>query len=231
VVLGAGDLDGATALEVLNGANHAALIGPDGQAEILQFRDATDLGTGRYRLAGLLRGRRGTEDQIAARSAGDTFVLLDGTRFAFQALTTEASATRHHRAVTVFDTIETAPATVTKSVRGRAERPYAPCHLRGSRDGGGSLTITWIRRTRLGGAWLDRTDEVPLGESGEAYEVEVLNGSGSVVRTIAGLTSPLATYTAAQQTADFGAPQASVSLRITQLSGLVGRGIPARAIL
>ena len=176
VQLADGELDSATDLEVLNGANRAALIGPDGRAEILQFRDAADLGAGRYRLTGLLRGRRGTEDLIASRSAGDSFVLLDATRFQFQAQASEATATRHHRAVTVFETVETAASTVTKSARGRAERPYAPCQVTGTRDSSQNLTIAWIRRTRVGGEWLDGVGTVPLSESTEAYEVDVLNG-------------------------------------------------------
>jgi hypothetical protein len=54
---------------------------------------------------------------------------------------------------------------------------------------------------------------------------------GSVVRTLTELTSPAATYTAAQQTADFGAPQTLVYVRIVQLSAAVGRGFPAHASL
>ncbi|MBR0673333.1 GTA baseplate fiber-binding domain-containing protein [Neoroseomonas soli] len=45
----------------------AALIGPDGRAEITQFRDAIDLGEGRFHMSGLLRGHRGTEDPIVSR--------------------------------------------------------------------------------------------------------------------------------------------------------------------
>lgn len=184
VQLADGELDSATELEVLNGANRAALIGPDGRAEILQFRDATDLGAGRYRLTGLLRGRRGTEDLIASRAAGDSFVLLDAACFQFQAQASEVSATRHHRAVTVFETVETAARTVTKAARGRAEHPYAPCQVTGSRDGSNNFTIAWIRRTRLGGEWLDGTGTVPLSESTKAYEVDILNGPPPVARTL-----------------------------------------------
>ena len=50
-----------------------------------------------------------------------------------------------------------------------------------------------------------------------------MDGS-DVVRTIAGLTSPSATYTAAEQTADFGSAQSSVTVRVYQVSALVGRG-------
>ncbi|WP_137179222.1 phage tail protein [Roseomonas sp. AR75] len=229
VQLESGALEGASALEVLNGENTAALIGVDGMAELIQFRDAADLGGGRHRLTTLLRGRRGTEDLIAARGVGDVFVLLDDA-LRFQAATSEIAATRHHRAPSIYETVETAAATVTKSIRGRAERPYAPAHLAGSRDEDGNLSITWIRRTRINGGWADGTGEVPLSEAAEAYEAEILDGE-TVVRTLSGLSAPAATYTAADQIADFGAPQASITVRVFQLSANVGRGIAARANL
>jgi hypothetical protein len=86
-----------------------------------------------------------------------------------------------------------------------------------------------VRRTRVNGGWADGTGDVPLGEAAEAYEVDVMDGS-TVVRTIA-TTTPTATYTAAEQTTDFGAPQASVTIRVHQVSAVVGRGITARATL
>ena len=110
--------------------------------------------------------------------------------------------------------------------------PYAPVHLMGSRNPAGDLALTWVRRTRLGGAWRDGTGTVPLGEASEAYEVDILDGpGGSVVRTLTGLASPAATYTGAQQTTDFGAPQAVAHLRVVQLSAAVGRGFPVHASL
>ena len=68
---------------------------------------------------------------------------------------------------------------------------------------------------------------MPLGEAEERYEVDILDGA-TVKRTLTA-TTPAATYTAAQQTADFGAPQPSVSLRIYQLSATRGRGTPREA--
>lgn len=53
---------------------------------------------------------------------------------------------------------------------------------------------------------------------------------GAVLRTLTS-TTPSVAYTAALQTTDFGAPAGAVPVSIAQLSGLVGRGIPAEAIL
>ena len=106
-------------------------------------------------------------------------------------------------------------------------RPLSPAHVRGARAAG-DLAITWVRRTRIGGDSWDAV-EVPLGEDTERYEVDILDGA-TVKRTLTA-TSPTATYTAAQQTADFGAPQSSVSLRVYQLSPVHGRGTPRSAVL
>ena len=56
-----------------------------------------------------------------------------------------------------------------------------------------------------------------------------MNGA-NVVRTISS-TTPTASYSAAQQVADFGSAQSSVSVRVYQLSASVGRGWPGAAII
>lgn len=69
---------------------------------------------------------------------------------------------------------------------------------------------------------------MPLAEATEVYRVEILNGS-NVVRVIEGLSMPAAHYSAAEQTTDFGSVQATVAVRIYQLSALAGKGITAQA--
>ena len=83
------------------------------------------------------------------------------------------------------------------------------------------MRLAWIRRARRGGDdW--EPQEVPLGEESERYEVDILDGA-AVLRTIA-TTMPEALYPAAQELADFGAPQTTLSVRIAQLGATIGRG-------
>jgi len=111
--------------------------------------------------------------------------------------------------------------------RGVARRPLSPVHVRGTRTGS-DLTITWIRRTRRGGdSW--ETVEVPLSEPIESYEVDILDGD-DVVRTIS-TSTPRATYTGGQQSADFGAAPSTVGIRVYQLNSEWGRGSPAAATI
>ncbi|MBV8938337.1 MAG: glycoside hydrolase TIM-barrel-like domain-containing protein [Alphaproteobacteria bacterium] len=223
VALAHGQLQSIPRLSVLNGGN-AALLGN----ELLQFTTATLLSAGQYRLSGLLRGRQGTEWAIGTHAAGERFVLLDGS-LAQQAVPPHLlNLPRFYKPVTFGGTLDGTQA-LGNTYTGICAKPYAPSQVQGARDGSGNLTISWVRRTRVSGEWQDYVD-VPLNEGAEAYEVDILQ-SGAVVRTLSGLSAPSAGYTAAQQASDFGGTQSSVSVRVYQLSAVVGRGYGASAVV
>lgn len=120
------------------------------------------------------------------------------------------------------------PATLAIDVTPHAValKPLAPVHVHARRSEDG-IAISWIRRTRRDGdSW---AAEVPLGEDIEAYEIDILDGD-AVLRTLSAAT-PATLYAAADELADFGAPQASLSVAIYQLSATVGRGFPATRTL
>jgi hypothetical protein len=73
---------------------------------------------------------------------------------------------------------------------------------------------------------------VPLAEEVEAYEVEILDGP-AVKRVLSTATTSVV-YTAADQSADWGAllgPGNSLDISIFQLSALIGRGAPKTVTL
>ncbi|MDX2073499.1 MAG: glycoside hydrolase TIM-barrel-like domain-containing protein [Alphaproteobacteria bacterium] len=222
LLIGNTSLQSVSALAVLNGAN-AALLG----SEIIQFKNATLVGDNTYELSGLLRGRLGTEWAVGTHAAGERFVLLDSTLAKVSGSQQIVGLARSYKAVTYGGTLAAAPAE-DYTYTGLGYKPYSPVHLTGTRDGGGNLTIGWVRRTRVGGGWMDGVD-APLSESSEAYEIDIMDGS-DVVRTISTATTT-ASYSAASQTADFGSPQASIDVRITQLSAIVGRGTAGTATI
>ena len=218
-----GTLLSAPAVDVLNCAN-AALLGD----EIIQWQTADLIAPKTYRLSKLLRGRRGTEHAVGSHALNERFILLSsGTVQRIPDGLDLVGAVRSHKAVSAGRDITSATA-ASFSNTARGLKPLSPVHLKGSRNSAGDLTITWKRRTRMGGGWRDNA-EVPLGEVSESYEIEILNGA-AVVRILA-TTSPIVIYTAAQQTADFGSTQAAVAVRITQLSATIGRGFPAEQTL
>jgi hypothetical protein len=229
LALDSGMLASATELALYGGANLAAVRNDDGQWEVLQFLSAVLTAPATYTLTGLLRGQGGTEHAMRTPlAAGARFVLLDGAIARIDLTEDE---------IGLSFTWKCGPASrdigspnyvqLAHTFVGEGLKPLGPVHVRATRSAG-DLNLTWTRRTRIGGDSWDGID-VPLGEAEERYEIDILDGT--IVKRTLTVTSPAATYTAAQQTADFGAPQSSISLRIFQISATRGRGTPRAATL
>jgi Putative phage tail protein len=218
VTLLRGALATDTELNVLNDSN-ALLVG----GEVIQFQNAALEMDGSYTLSKLLRGRRGTELEAVNHAVGDLVIdLHSGMKRVGDPLSI-LNQLRYYRGVTAGQD----PSLATSqqfTIKGNDLKPYAPVHVVGERDADSNLTLSWIRRTRIGGAWLDNVGTVPLSEASELYDVDVLK-DGAVVRTFADLTSPTVSYGADEQLLDFGGtPQASIVVKVFQKSATVGRG-------
>ncbi len=221
-----GTLSSCTLSDLLNGAN-AALLG----SEILQFQTATLTGPGLYTLSNLLRGRRGTESTTGTHTVGESFVMLTPGAVDFvPTLQTDRGATYEFRALSKGQTLSDAQDTDFTYGLGTIE-PYSPMNVAGTRTSGtgSDLTLTWIRRARLNAEWVDYVD-VPLDEPVELYSVDVMNGL-TVVRTFSSLTSPTLTYTAAQQSADWGSAPSNFTVNVYQISSRYGRGKAGIAVV
>jgi hypothetical protein len=108
-------------------------------------------------------------------------------------------------------------------------RPFAPVLLRARREGA-DLRLSWTRRDRAleADSWFGI--EIPQSEASEGYSVQILDGV-EVKRTL-GSDSASVLYTAAQQTADWGAPLDPgdpLSFRVAQVSALLGAGTASTA--
>lgn len=207
--------------EVLAGANLAVL-----GAEILAFQTATLIDTNVYRLSTLLRGLGDTRYWTDDHAVGDLFALLDlSTLVEVEMDAAEVEVDRYLKAVPAGGSLSDAIATQFR-LQGATARPFAPAHVAGTRDGSDNLTITWVARTRSTMPLLSTIEGRLCCCDEDDYEIDILNGSLAIVRTIqvAGATS--ASYTAAQQTADGLTPGNPVHLRIYQVSRLYGRGNP-----
>jgi hypothetical protein len=224
-----GALASAADAAVLGGANAAALRRPDGAWEVLQFANAELIEADTYRLSRLLRGQAGSEwargDPLPA---GAPFVLLNENVVALARGLDMLGRTMQLRFVANGRSHGDPSAVALEATpQATALRPLSPVHLRAVRSGEG-VRVSWIRRTRVGGdGWA--AAEVPLGEESEAYVLDILSGA-AVVRTLSA-AQPSALYPAADELADFGAPQAALSVRVAQLSATVGRGYAAAAVL
>ena len=229
VVLANGTLVSVGEERLLGGANLIAIANADGEWELVQFRDAVLIAPSTYRLSVLLRGQAGTADAMRDPvAAGAPVVLIDAAVTPALLTPDEARLTQSWRyGPRSLAQTDAAYTSATHAYKALGLRPLSPAHVRGARSGG-DLTIRWIRRTRIAGdAW--EQVEVPLGEEREAYAVDIMDGT-TVKRTIETIV-PTATYTSAQQVADFGAPQPSVTLRVHQVSSSYGRGAATEAVV
>jgi hypothetical protein len=228
VQLYGGALTSVSDTALFSGANAAAVQHADGSWEVLQFANAELTGSRTYKLSRFLRGQGGTEYAMsAALPAGSPFVLLDphvltiasGLDALERALQLRVvAANRDHGDASALALDVTPHAT--------ALRPLSPVHL-SARRGGSGVTFKWIRRARFDAdSW---AGDIPLGEDTEQYVVDILSGT-SVVRTLTA-AAPSVLYLAADELADFGTAQSSLSVQVTQLSATVGRGFAASAIL
>ncbi len=218
-------------LSVLGGANIMAIENADGEWEVLQFATATLTGANTYTLSRLLRGQAGTEAAMRSPvAAGARIVLLDDAPQQLDLAPSEYRLPFNYLYGPQSKPISDASyREVSKQFEGVGYRPFSPCQAAGALQSGGDIVITWIRRDRSPAAdsW-DQT-EIPMSETDESYEVDILSGS-TVLRTLSSAT-PSVTYAAADIAADFGAAPSSLSVAIYQLSSTVGRGSPANATL
>ena len=230
VDLYSGTLESVTDITLLGGANALAVETGAGQWEIVQAGAAELIAPGRYRLTRLLRGQRGTEGAIVSTvPSGARVVVLDTTLASMPISEADLGLPWNWRIGPASRPVsdETFVAS-TFTPEGAGLRPFSVAHVeqpwRTARSPG-DLTIRWTRRSRSLAADIWGAGEVPLAEDNETYEVEVRDGS-TVKRTLNTNTASTL-YTAAQQTSDWGAPLVpgqSLTIRIFQLSALIGRG-------
>jgi len=233
IELASGELTSVSRLALLEGANALGIKRDDGSWEVCQFESAELVGELTYELSGWLRGQAGTDDDLAigaiTAAADSQVVLLDDTVTHIDIGDTGIARPFSWRFGPVNrDVGHASYAQAEHAFQGLARRPYAPVHVRADRNAAGDLTLTWIRRTRIGGDNWEQPDVV-LGEASEAYEVDIVS-AGEVVRTLA-TSAPRVTYSAVEQTADFGTLPAAVTCRVHQLSATWGRGKARVAIV
>ncbi|MBW3098671.1 baseplate multidomain protein megatron [Pseudohoeflea coraliihabitans] len=223
-----GGFDSLSRQEVLDGGNVLAVAAGNGAWEIIQFEQAEEIAAGRWQLTSLLRGQSGTDDAMTAgAAAGAATVLLDEALVSLAIAAGEAGLERNFILEPVGLSGESATDPVAFAGGLRARTPLSPVHLRAARSTDG-IAFTWIRRSRTAAdSWL--ASEIGLGEDLEGYRVEVLDGS-TVLRE-AQVTETAWLYPAADEIADFGAPQTTLTVRVSQAGTWLPWGVPRTATL
>jgi hypothetical protein len=215
-------------LSVLGGANALAVQNEDGEWEVLQFATATLTGAGEWTLTRLLRGQGGTDGAMRSPvTAGARVVLLDSALMQLGLSQAEYARPFNYLYGPIGKPIsDPAYQRASLQFKGIGLRPLSPVQLNGVYSDSGDLLLSWLRRDRdpSSDSW-DQV-EIPLSESSESYDVEILDASSNVIRTFNSVPSASLTYTASQIASDFPSGLPSPFLFTAyQLSSTFGRGM------
>lgn len=211
VTLRTGTLENRTEAAVLAGANTIA-VGSHGRWEILQFARVEQTGEFTYELSHLLRGRRGTEHNMASMQAGDQFVLVSGAGIIRLPLeNAQIDTDLVYKAVTLGMAYITG-VDQTFAGEGQALVPFSPVDIEVGAFNGTHTRISWIRRDRLGETL--QGGALPMSEATESYDVEIIQAS--IVIDTATVTEELYDYA--------GQFTGATTIKVYQKSAVVGRG-------
>lgn len=139
------EIDSLTESQFLNEQGGFALVKSDGTFEIMQYRDALDLGDGLYELSYLQRGRLDSETHEF--NSGDRFVLLS-TVAVVPAASSQIGVDMYHRATSFGQTTE--DGTVFHAeYEGNSQREWPVANILLDRSGD-TITGTIVPRHRFG---------------------------------------------------------------------------------
>lgn len=184
------------------GANLAAVGN-----ELIQFGQAEALGEGRFRLSRLIRGRRGSEWAMTGHAIGEDFVVLDAR--SLKPIVMPAEMLGASCTITARGPGDAAnPPSVTRVANGESMRPLSPAHVQASRGSDGSLSITWIPRSRLAWGWFDEI-EAPLDPSVQGFRLRVVGPAATIERDTAAAQAELSSL----ETSSLGTGPITIDVR------------------
>ena len=165
------DLSSALEDDVLNGANRFAVETQSGW-EIIQIQNIELIGANHWLCSNLLRGAAGSDaDMMESVPAGARVVYLDQ---GLETLPIDPSRIDENISLTASAAGRESDELLF-TYQARYLRPLSPAHGKVEYLDDGTVKISWIRRTRIGGdSWAGF--DVPLGEDVERYRIEFWAG-------------------------------------------------------
>ena len=225
VVLSHGTLISITP-EAFQAGGNVALLGD----ELVQFRDAILVAPATYELRHFWRGRRGTEWACATHTAGEAFTFLDPSVYRLPLALALRGVPRSYKTVTRGLSLADATAQMHAAPMENL-RPWTVANLHLTLQANGDWLFAWRGRARFTGAWVDGSQATPDPDL-LTYRMLIYTdvSQDTVVRVVdvpeAGQyqLEDTYTYSVADQTADFGAPQTTLEATVVQ----VGRNAVSR---
>lgn len=209
--------------------------------EALAFTEAEAIsgaaaGKQRYSISGSLwRGKRGSEAFIGTHAVGDKVVLINEAVERIN-ISPEYLNVPKEYAIRYSTSIETKSslATMSHTTVGTSMEPLSVVDIETEsvRDTGtNDVTIAWLKRSRLSESyWLTGQDPTNAPYDLDQFEIDIMDGA-TVVDTITGITGTSYEYSAAAQTAAGLTPGDPLTVRVYQMSSMVGRGFVAEATI
>ena len=232
------ELLGSSTLRLMSetNANTAVLVNISDKSkfEVFQFRDVSVV-SGVATLTGIIRGVRGTEPMGKGGFGLNTAVVfLDRAVTTRKALPlTDIDKNKVYRVQTARELLDTA-LLLYFQLQASDLMPLSPgvCNTdkRPGTRAAATITVTWNRRTRLGGQddFEDGIVEIPLNEGTTVeYEIDLIDkGLETVSLAKTGLSAASTTYAASDRTDAGYTDNEAIRLKIYQISNLaiVGRG-------
>lgn len=216
----AGNLEDASVDEIAAGSN--LIYWPD-TGEWGAVETVVDNGDGTYTLGNIWRAVGGFDSVPASHDAGATIWFFTDRR----ALSSEHDAGSDLR----LELISNAPGGDYESAAAishtTAARALKPLPVRGvtvnssyvtETIASGDLTLDWAETNRTTeGVVKLQTDDTVDPEDNTEYEIKIYGETGTLIRTVSGLTSPTYTYTNATEIGDAGSIQDQLLFLITTI--------------
>lgn len=216
-------LESITEAILLDGKNRAML-----GDELIGYQTVTAIGTNSWRLSNLLRGLRDTDAMMGLHQPNERFLPIvptTGVTFLSQSIGLLTS-TRFYRSVPIGGNVDDYPS-VPEIYDANTVRPFTVFDVRGDRlasDATPDVVVTWTRQTRSNVGPFTASP-IPLNESRELYEIDLMNPAGtsiSVTHTASSTTTT--TFTDAEIVAAGYASGAPIRVNVYQIGDMVGRG-------
>lgn len=223
-----GHLSSVSDLDILNGANRAAVYTSAGAYEIIQFGKAELIDTNTYRLTHLLRGVDGT---LAAQGdgahIGADFVILNDALFEI-ALDVDLTGIELNFVLAQENDLPTSEFAQKVQVKAITEQlsSLPPTHLMAVRYRlENDVQISWVRQSREGGqSWVPVN--IPLDDTQMRFRLTI--SLNDIVKREIELGDTQFTYTEAMQIDDFGRVATTFDFKVLQLNTLYGAGKSAQ---
>jgi hypothetical protein len=172
----------------LNAGANLIALGEGKDVELIQFRYVEKTDVDVYRLYGLLRGRFGTDVNMARNQTGAPVSFLDKAKvlsYSVESYTSQAPISYRG-----FNIRQPAWQVDSYSIipTGASRKPYAPVKTQVYRDPSGDLLIDYQYRNRFDNTPPDDLDNPgPVAEDTEVMILEIYDNAGRVVRRQTGL--------------------------------------------